>query len=519
MVSPSVSPGTESSVATSGAHVTHVGSKQLLELLQNVPAVVWEAYGAPDESQQRIDFVSDYVEQMLGYSVEQWLSVPNFWLTIVHPDDRERAAQEGLSIFQSGRRGVSRFRWMTADGRAIWVEAQSTVILDAHGAPIGMRGVTMDITEQKNIEDSLAESEALFRYVTGAAPVMLWLADATGERTFFNRQWEEFTGIDEAMSKGYGWLNAVHPEDQQKYLDVYVDSVKRQQSFRLDYRLKHRTGGYRWVLGAGSPRYSASGEYAGLVGTSIDITSRKDAEHALIIARDLADEANRAKDKFIAMISHELRTPLTPVLTAIELLEMDAHHHPQFKPLLDLIRRNVEHEARLIDDLLDLTRITRGSMTVNKVRLDIHDALRTVHLNCASAAVQKGVQLEVICEAEKPVIQADPNRLQQILLNLVNNALKFTSSGGRITLATTNGRRTLHVKVTDNGSGIAPDFLPYIFEAFRQGEHRTSDVQRGLGLGLAIAKQLALLHDGDLTAHSDGPGQGSCFTLTLPLSR
>ena len=232
-------------------------------------------------------------------------------------------------------------------------------------------------------------------------------------------------------------------------------------------------------------------------------------------ARMEAERANRAKDGFLAMLSHELRTPLTPVLTSLLAMEHD-RLPDDVQPALQMIRRNVELEARLIDDLLDLTRISKGKVQLSLETVDAHQLLRNALEICQSEIDQKRLRLTLELEAERVYLEADPARLQQVFWNLIKNAVKFTPEGGCLTLRTANkDKNQLQVEVSDNGCGIDPQSLPRIFNAFEQGE-RTR--QGGLGLGLAISKALVETHRGQITAASAGRDQGATFTALFPLS-
>jgi signal transduction histidine kinase/ActR/RegA family two-component response regulator len=232
-------------------------------------------------------------------------------------------------------------------------------------------------------------------------------------------------------------------------------------------------------------------------------------------ARAESDRANRAKDSFLAMLSHELRTPLTPVLTSVLGLEQSEDLPEEMRASLQMIRRNVELEARLIDDLLDLTRISKGKVQLNLAEVDAHLLLRSALEICQADIEKKNLVLITEFAAEKVALQADPARLQQIFWNLIKNAVKFTPQGGRLEIRTENRDGELRVEVTDTGIGIDADTLPKIFNAFEQGERSQFG---GLGLGLAISKALVETHHGKLIAESDGPDRGSRFTAIFPLA-
>jgi signal transduction histidine kinase len=252
-----------------------------------------------------------------------------------------------------------------------------------------------------------------------------------------------------------------------------------------------------------------------------EITDRKHAEQHLRHRCAVAESASAAKDRFLAVLSHELRTPLTPVLSLATSLEHDPALPAELRQTLEVIRRNVEVEARLIDDLLDLTRIAKGKLTLHPVPVDAHLAVRTALDTCRSEINGKQIEVALELAAARPHLHADPARLQQVLWNLIKNAVKFTPSRGRLTVRTfhappVDGAERLVIEVTDTGMGIPPDLLPRLFRAFEQGGDQVTRQFGGLGLGLAISRTMIKAHGGTLSAHSDGPDRGSTFRIELP---
>lgn len=247
----------------------------------------------------------------------------------------------------------------------------------------------------------------------------------------------------------------------------------------------------------------------------VDITERKRTEEALR-AQAEAEAANAAKDRFMAMLSHELRTPLSPVLHSVALLNEDPDCPPTMRQDLEVISRNVQLEARLIDDLLDVARIRNGKLELQMQQVDAHDLLRNALQICAPEIRARKLSMNADLRAEKHHLFADPARLQQIFWNLINNALKFTPEGGTITVVTRTPAdgATIEVEISDTGAGISPEKIPVIFNAFEQ----VSKSSGGLGLGLAICKALAELHGGNVAAHSSGTGRGSVFIVHLPVN-
>jgi signal transduction histidine kinase len=272
---------------------------------------------------------------------------------------------------------------------------------------------------------------------------------------------------------------------------------------------------------AGEPAPASPGSRRGAhgdltIGLGIDITDRRRDEEDLRAAKEAAEAANRAKDRFLAVLSHELRTPLTPVLAALSALEKDPAVPAALRPSLDMIQRNIALEARLIDDLLDLTGIANGKLQLGFAPVDLHALIRQVVQICGGELAAKGLCVETDLAASPSHVQGDSDRLHQVLWNLVRNAVKFTPEGGRITARTWNpapGR--VAVEVADTGIGIEPHLLTRIFDAFEQGRPEINQHFGGLGLGLAISRGLIEAHQGSLVAHSDGPGRGTTFRVDL----
>jgi PAS domain S-box-containing protein len=874
--------------------------EHLHRLVGNVPGVVWEAWGNPGGDEQQIDFVSSHVESLLGYTQEDWLSTPNFWLKIVHPEDQEQAAATAKSIFETGKSQPNRFRWITRDGRVLWIESYASVLYNSDGSPAGMCGVSIDITERQNteedrrvlsehveserarihrivnavpgivwelaptgefsaptfvsdqveaftgytaaefqqgkatevldpeemssairmlrdlqpgreaifdltlrhaaghhivlesharlsgsggdvhlngvsfdvtnqrdleraaargeellhvitqnlpamlcyvdtderyrfsnrghqqwwnkkpeeilghtireiagdefydavrdqytrafageelhfvlktthdgrlrhIETSLIpqydeneevlgvtvlaqditaridaeqaskQSEERLRAIADNSPSLLWLCDDRGLRFFFNRQWYEYTGSQPDENLGDGWHRFLDERDTDRFLRAYAESLTARTPFQIEYRLKHHSGEEHWVLCQAQPRFSETGRFLGLVGSCTDISIQKQAEIAILrshehfrllaesmphiiwtarpdgtgeywnrfwfdytglteeqcqrpvlregvfhaddlkvalrnwkkgiaerkaiefeirirrasdgmyrwhltrtvpvmdaadhllswvgsvidihdqkivhdelrAARDAANAANQAKDHFLAGLSHELRTPLTPVLTTIETLELDEHLPPSVAPHIATIRRNIELEARLIDDLLDLTRITRGKIHMSTRPVEVHGLIANVLEICRRDVTAKRIDIHLGLRAQRTFVTGDPARLQQILWNILQNAVKFTAPEGHIAIRTIDRDEKLRIEITDSGIGIDADRLEKIFRPFEQGAVEITKQFGGLGLGLAISKMLVDMHAGSIVATSEGSGKGSTFTIEL----
>lgn len=380
-----------------------------------------------------------------------------------------------------------------------------------------------NITKRKAAEDAIRESEERFRNMSNHCPVMLWVTDGHGECIHVNERWIEFTGQTHDEGLGHGWLNAVHPDDREAASREFISANGEHREFSVEYRLRRRDGIYRWALDTASPRSSDSENYLGYIGSVLDIHERKELEDTLRQAKEHAESASRAKDTFLAQLSHELRTPLTPVLMTASALREDETLPGHVREQLEMIERNVGLEARLIDDLLDLTRITRGKLVLRAEQCNVHSLLWHVLEIVKEEAREKKIELAIALDASRNVLDGDPTRLQQLFWNIARNAVKFTGVGGRIRVATSNvpapdgTGQQIRVQVSDDGIGFAPELGIQIFEPFERG---VSDDQRfpGLGLGLAIARAIADLHHGQIRAESLGQNRGATFTVDLPVT-
>ncbi|HEX8635550.1 MAG TPA: PAS domain S-box protein [Pyrinomonadaceae bacterium] len=721
--------------------------RHLQAMVGSVPGVVWEAWGEPDESSQRINFVSDYVETMLGYTVEEWLATPNFWLSIVHEDDRERAGREAAATFQSGEVGTSRFRWVAKDGRIVWVEAQSSVIQEEAGRPVGMRGVTMDISgrmRQEAIERFLAEASTtlsssldyettlatvarlavpqfadwcgidmadeegtLHRLVVAhidpekiawaheiyelyppdpADPHGLYHVLRTGESEFYpdipdellvagardekhleiireigfrsvmlvplkargrvlgvitfvntetsrrhtsedlaqaedlarraalavenarlyraERQTREAaertsdrlarlqavsTALSQALTpqevatavieQGMSSLNAhagtvvlldetgaeleiittigFPPELSEAWqrfavqsrvpladavrekLPVFVESFTGSNErypmltpvasltgshalVALPLTVKGRTIG---AMGLSFPRAQSFGEddraymlaLAQQCAQALERARLYETERRL---RAEAETANRLKDEFLATVSHELRTPLTAIVGWSSMLRTGDFDQATTARAIETIRRNALAQTQIIEDLLDVSRIITGKVTLDARPVELNAIVEAALDSVRPAAATKGITLtsETISGVSHAAVWGDPARLQQVMWNLLANAVKFTPAGGEVIVRVERAGAHVRVAVADTGQGISRDFLPFVFDRFRQADGTITRAHGGLGLGLAIVRHLIEIHGGTVTVESEGEGRGATFTIELPVA-
>ena len=412
----------------------------------------------------------------------------------------------------------------TVAGRYFFTEPYYTFTVDA-GVLIRLimfavmvAATTYATNARRRSERALGESEGRYRTLTEALPQLVWTCRPDGSCDYLSRQWVEYTGVPEDEQLGLKWLDRViHPEDRERAFSCWTAAVEGRGAYDLEYRILGADGGYRWFQTRGLPLRDAGGGIAKWFGTCTDIDEKKRAETGLREAKEAAEEANRAKDAFLAALSHELRTPLTPVLLTVSALHSDPRIPEELREELWMVRRNVEMEARLIDDLLDLTRIAQGKLELRSEVVNLHDIARHAATICRPEIEAKGLTLTLDLRARRHRVRGDGGRLQQVLWNLLKNAAKFTPEGGAIALVTEDvDSDGLRFRVSDTGIGIPPAALPRLFHAFEQGDRAITKQFGGLGLGLAISKALVDAHGGTIRVDSEGHGKGATFTVELP---
>src|ERR1700737_145679 len=383
------------------------------------------------------------------------------------------------------------------------------------------------LLHQRERAEQERKNDVAWRALTDAMPSCIWVTDPGGKVIHANRSWLVYSGRP-ATVEGLGFFDALAEDEEQRVRDLWSQTVARGEPLEAELHLRSAAGVHRWHLFRALPQRDENGALTGWIATAFDIDAQKqlEAAHAQLLqrekaARAQAEVANRTKDDFLATVSHELRTPLTAILGWTRMLRTGAVAEPGVPRALETIERNARAQAQLIEDILDVSRIVSGKMRVTPQRLDLRPVVQSAIDAVSPAARARGVDLLVQVPDTSVEGIGDPDRLQQILWNLLNNAVKFTQRGGRVTtqLALVEegaGSPVVEVTVTDTGVGIPPRFLPHVFERFRQADDSISRSQGGLGLGLALVRHLVELHGGSVEAFSEGEGKGSSFVVRLP---
>jgi len=416
-----------------------------------------------------------------------------------------------------GREGKMTERAWIGDAKGGWAECVGAI-----NALIG--DLVQPTTEVARVISTLeAKLEQRLRSLTDLMPLCLWVAQPDGKVYYTNEVWQSYSGLTPDQSTDLG-LTAVHPEDRERVRLGWRNAVQQGAHFEMEYRLRRRSDGvYRWHLGRAMPERDEQKRILSWIITATDIDDlkrvqqeRSDLLEAERKARRESEVANRTKDEFLASVSHELRTPLNAILGWARMLRSGMIETPKVEHALEIIERNAQAQKELIEDILDVSRIINGKLRLQTRRISwpmiVSAALDTVR----PAAEAKQIQLEPVFEEEELEAAGDPDRLQQVIWNLLSNAIKFTPSGGHVRVQLRLVEGEVEVQVSDNGRGISADFLPYVFNSFRQADSVSTRIHGGLGLGLTIVRHLVELHGGTVVAASPGEGLGATFTVRLP---
>ncbi|HKV12707.1 MAG TPA: PAS domain-containing protein [Thermoanaerobaculia bacterium] len=498
-----------------------------------------------------------------------------------------------------------------------------------------MRGMEQGTPQRTDRASS--ESETRFRSFADIAPAKLWVTEPDGSCSFLSRGWYEFTGQTEETGLGFGWLDAVHPDDAPRSRDIFLEANAKREPFELEHRLRRADGEYRWVIDAGRPRFGPGGEFLGYIGSVIDVHERTEAQESLRINRERLDlvvnsgqiglwycdlpfdklnwnakvkehfglpadydvtidtfferlhpddrertgqaieksiadrtdydieyrtlgldgrerwiralgratyhdgkpvrfdgitvdvtervrqeealkEADRRKDEFLATLAHELRNPLAPLRNGLQIMRLAAHDPATVERTRTMMERQLGHMVRLIDDLLDLSRISRGKIELRKERVELAEVVWQAVETSRPAIEEAGLELTVHLAPDPIFVDADLTRMTQVFANLLNNAAKFTERGGHVWLTVERRGDQGVVSVKDDGVGIPAHQIARVFDMFTQVDQSLERARGGLGIGLSLVRGLVEMHGGTVEAKSEGRGRGSELVVRLPVA-
>lgn len=448
--------------------------------------------------------------EMTGFSADELLE--RTFLDITHPEDREREIVRTRPVLSGeADRWTSEKRYLRKDGSVAWVLVSGSLIRDPSGRPLRTIAIIQDISEQKRTEAALRRANDRLHQVLGSITEAYFALDGEFRFLEVNRAAEEVIfrkPAAELIGRGFWEVfpQGVGSEFWKQYRAAMADGQERHFEGRSQIVDK-------WFETHVYPRDGRLEVYFR------DVTERKRAEEALRESVERLRDADRRKDEFLAMLGHELRNPIAPILMAVELLRRKLPSSPDVERLRDVIERQARHLARLVDDLLEVSRITLGKIRLERQRVDVRAVIARALETSRPVIDARRHELRVELPGEPVEVDADPVRLAQVVANLLHNAAKYTEIGGRIQVRVAREGDQAVIRVADTGVGIPADMLDRVFDLFAQSDRSLDRAEGGLGIGLTLARRIVEMHDGEISAESAGPGRGSTFTVRLAALR
>ncbi len=498
---------------------TNDGGARLRFALEEAGLATWET-----NFERRESIWSPNHFRLFGYSVDSaGRATLDMWSSRLHPADRHRVFIELERAKRERDLYRSEYRILRADtGDTVWLESRGRFLYDAAGLATHLVGVCLETTARKQAEEQLVRRETQLDLATRIVGIGVFDHDHIEDRLYWSDQFRRIHDAPPQIEPHILALDAqIHPDDRERlYAAVRAaHDPAGDGSFSTEYRIRRSNGEVRWIVGRAKTLFVGEGAErrpTRTVGAELDITERRLAEARLRDSEDALRKADQRKDEFLATLAHELRNPLAPIRTAAEMLTRPNLSEEQLSWSHQVIHRQVEHMARLLDDLLDVARITRGKLQLRLQPCDLGTIVDTAVEAARPLLAARKHGLTVELPPDLPSFDADPVRLAQVLSNLLTNAAKYTDSPGRISVTARIESGMLRIAVKDNGIGLSPAALADIFNMFSQVQHSHSRAEGGLGIGLALVKGLVDLHDGTIEVFSEGPGRGSEFVVTVP---
>jgi len=477
-------------------------------------------------------------ERIFGYTADEVIGKP---VTILIPPGHEDEEPAILTRLRAGER-IEHYETVRVrkDGRLIDISLTVSPIRGPKGKIVGASKIARDISDQKQARRELDDASQRLKLALIASRLGDWSWDAETDLVDMSETAAAIFRIQPGPHMTWAEMRELlHEEDREPTRVAVETALAEHTDYDIEYRVLSDDDSEVWVSSKGRGIYAPHGAITGMLGFLQDISNRKSTEETLARLYESAtkaraeaeraatekerllrqaEESSRLKEEFLATISHELRTPLSAILGWARMLRMGQLSKEDAAKALDTIERNARAQAQLVDDLLDVSRIITG-----KLRMDVRPSDPNAFIEAAvesvrPAAEAKGVRVQKVMDTGLLSIPGDPVRLQQVVWNLLSNAIKFTPRGGRVQIRSERVNSHLEIVVSDTGQGISSDFLPHVFDRFRQADQKTSRQHGGMGLGLSIVRHLVELHGGTVRAMSEGEGQGATFTVTLPIT-
>jgi len=479
--------------------------KESVELFQtmadNVPAMIWMS---------GTDKFNDYFNrtwlEFTGRTLQEECN--EGWLGGVHPDDRQRCIDTYNDSLKEQNEFYTEYKLRRHDGEYRWIADNSIPRFSADGVFLGFISACIDIDDQKRFREKILDSELLFKTISNTSPAALWMTDKDRKNVFVSDTWLKWTGSSFNEQVDRGWLSSVVEEDREKLIALFFECFAERKKFIAEFRLPRNDGSVRWCLTEGKPYLDINGSFAGYAGSVTDITEIKKLE--------------QRKDDFIKMASHELKTPITSINGYVQLL-LNIYNESESEKLqlsrstvrssLGTIAKQVTKLTRLISELLDLSKIESGKLELHCAEFDLDELVEEAVQDIRHTTSRHAIIVESHFEGK---MYGDKDRIGQVLMNLLNNAIKYSPDADRVEVFVDVNKRNACIRVKDFGIGIDNKEHQRIFERFYRVEGKTESTFPGFGIGLFIAGEIIQRHNGNIQVKSE-KGHGSVFIINLPL--
>lgn len=450
-------------------------------------------------------FISSWnagAERLFGYTAEEAIGQS---ISIIIPPDRADEEEEILNRIRCGER-IDQYETIRRrkDGSLLDVSLTVSPVIEGQGKIVGASKIVRDVTERKVAEER-------FRLLAETVPSIVWIAAPDGTITYVNKRWLEYCGLTAEQNAQNRPELVLHPDDRQRCMEQWARSLRDGTEYEVEVRNRRFDGNYRWFVTRAVPLRGADKKIVSWFGVTTDIHDQKEMQEQL-------QDADRRKDEFLATLAHELRNPLAPIRNSLQILRMSNGSGPDTEQVNEIMERQVAHMVRLVDDLLELSRISRGIIELKMEQVDLATVISHAVETSRPIIEEASHHLEITLPTKPIFVEGDLVRLSQVFANLLNNAAKYTSKGGLITVAAKQTGREIVVTIRDTGIGIPREMLSRIFDMFTQIDNTLRGSQEGLGIGLNLVRTIVSLHGGSVEARSDGLGMGSEFEVRLPLA-
>ncbi len=484
-------------------------------LISNLPGM---AYRCNFDKDWTMQFVSDQCKELTGYTSNELVDNNKISFNdLILPQYRDFLWNTWVEAIAKNKKIQVEYEILTASNEIKWVWEQGIPIFNSANEVVALEGFIIDITERKLMEVQLKETETQYRNLADSGVALIWKSGLDKKCNYFNLPWLKFTGRTFEQEYGDGWVEGVHPDDMEFCFNTYIAAFEKQEAFVMEYRLKHHSGEYKWILDIGTPNYNLHNEFIGYIGHCFDITERKLFEEQINKSNIELTNSNMEKDKFFSIIAHDLRSPFTSFMGLTEILsdELQSFTPDEIKSFAETMKKSAKNLYVLLDNLLEWARMKRGLIPFFPKLIQADILLTNSIQPLIEAAAIKNITIDI--KATHISLFADENMMYSVIRNLVSNAIKFTPQNGNILITAERINETIQIQIKDSGIGMDSTIIDNLFKIDKQSYRIGTNGEPSSGLGLILCKEFVEKNNGKIWVESI-PNQGSTFYISIPIS-